>query len=399
MKIGLVLPAPPGYSETFFRSKIRGLQEAGHDVLLFTGRQDKTGTTGLNCSIHCSPDVSGSALERLWHSGRALLKVLLTAPTAGLKLYQLHRQAGDSIAQTLRSLIINSHILPHRLDWLHFGFATMGVGREWVGKAIGAKVAVSFRGYDISIYPLKHDQVYDRLWSNLDKVHTISDDMLNRAYELGLPHNIPVEKITPAIQAEHFLNPNGIRPIIQPVRILTVGRMHWKKGGELMLDALAALKEEGIPFEFTWAGDGPEKERLCFAVHQHQLEESVHFLGKVPHQRIPKLMHEHDIYLQYSIQEGFCNAVLEAQAAGMLTVVSDAEGLGENVLAGKTGWVVSKLNSKALSDTLKEIINLKENQQIEIRNNASKRVQQYFRIEQQQQAFKHFYKTSFLNKE
>ncbi|MBK7870836.1 MAG: glycosyltransferase family 4 protein [Saprospiraceae bacterium] len=51
-----------------------------------------------------------------------------------------------------------------------------------------------------------------------------------------------------------------------------------------------------------------------------------------------------DIYLQYSIQEGFCNAVLEAQAMGLLCIVSDAEGLPENILHGQTGWVVPKGN-------------------------------------------------------
>ena len=39
-----------------------------------------------------------------------------------------------------------------------------------------------------------------------------------------------------------------------------------------------------------------------------------------------------DVYLQYSVQEGFCNAVLEAQAMGLLCVVSDGGALPENVI-------------------------------------------------------------------
>lgn len=35
MRIGLVLSTTPGYSETFFRSKIKGLQENGIEVRLF----------------------------------------------------------------------------------------------------------------------------------------------------------------------------------------------------------------------------------------------------------------------------------------------------------------------------------------------------------------------------
>lgn len=394
LTIGLVLPSVPGYSETFFRSKIKGLQERGHKVLLFTGSSQNDSGHGLSCKIYNSPNLSGYALKRGIVSSITLLKLLLTTPAKSLKLFRQHRHKGDDIEASLRSLIINSHILPHKLDWLHFGFATMGVGRELLGRAIGAKVAVSFRGYDISIYPLKHQGIYNRLWSNIDKVHTISDDLLHRAYELGLPPHLPVEKITPAIKADDFARIGTMADSIHhPIRILTVGRMHWKKGGELMLDALALLKQNDIVFEFTWVGDGPERERLCHAAHQHQLEDSVHFPGNLPHQQIPRLMNKHDIYLQYSIQEGFCNAVLEAQASGMLCLVSDAEGLSENVLHKRTGWVVPKCNPGALAQKIEEVLLLPEVEKEKIRRQASERIQREFDLKKQERAFVDFYRS------
>ena len=48
-------------------------------------------------------------------------------------------------------------------------------------------------------------------------------------------------------------------------------------------------------------------------------------------------MKNSDVYIQSSVQEGFGNAVLEAQASGLCCIVSDAEGLSENVLNEKTG--------------------------------------------------------------
>ena len=41
MKIGLVFPSTPGYSETFFTSKIKGLQEHGFSVVLLSQTVDK----------------------------------------------------------------------------------------------------------------------------------------------------------------------------------------------------------------------------------------------------------------------------------------------------------------------------------------------------------------------
>ena len=40
MKIGLVLFKTPSYSEKFLMSKIKGLQQSGHEVILFANKND-----------------------------------------------------------------------------------------------------------------------------------------------------------------------------------------------------------------------------------------------------------------------------------------------------------------------------------------------------------------------
>ena len=52
------------------------------------------------------------------------------------------------------------------------------------------------------------------------------------------------------------------------------------------------------------------------------------------------------------IEEGFCNAVIEAQAMELPVVTSDAGGLPENVEDGVTGFVVPRRNPAALADKL-----------------------------------------------
>ena len=46
---------------------------------------------------------------------------------------------------------------------------------------MGIKSSVSFRGYDIGLYPYDNPGCYDLLWEKIDKVHTISDDLYNKA--------------------------------------------------------------------------------------------------------------------------------------------------------------------------------------------------------------------------
>ena len=153
MKIGLVLASVPGYSETFFTNKIKGLSDEGHSVYLFTTERGKVRFT--DAKVIYGPELSGGKLKKSVVSIFALAKLLLISPTVAARFYRLERKNRASMSESIRRLIINSHILPQKLDWLHFGFATMGIDRELVGKAIGAKVAVSFRGYDISVYPVK----------------------------------------------------------------------------------------------------------------------------------------------------------------------------------------------------------------------------------------------------
>lgn len=389
MRIGLVLPAPPSYSETFFQNKINGLIQDGHKVSLFV--QNRTKLKDIPCEIFYAPNLSGNIGSRSFNSLKALFKLLLFSFKATYRFWKFEKNNGASFNMVLKRTIINSHILNQKLDWLHFGFATMGIERELVGKAIGAKVAVSFRGYDISIYPLQHENCYDKLWRNINKVHTISNDLLLEAYYLGLPRNIEAVKITPAIDVKNFdiLKRNFFENNM--IRILTVGRLHWKKGLEYTLEALFRVKKNGYSIQYTIAGEGIEYERLVYSAFQLGLKEEVKFMGRVQHYEIPKLMATHDVYIQYSVQEGFCNAVLEAQAAGMLCIVSDAEGLSENVLHEKTGWVIQKRQPELLAKQIELVYKLSPSELEKIRINAVTRVQQEFNLEIQRQEFNKFY--------
>ena len=389
MRIGIVLPALPSYSETFFLNLISGLLKEGHDIVLFI--QGSNTIKYLSCEIYSAPKLSGNTVTKAFNALVALLKLSIFSPKPSYRFWKLEKASGSSFSKIIKRLIINSHILSQKLDWLHFGYATMGIERERVGKAIGARVAVSFRGYDISIYPLKNPGCYNQLWNNIDKVHTISDDLLQEAYLLGLPQTIETVKIRPAIEVENFVHSRGLFFENKTLRILTVGRLHWKKGLEYTLEALAQLKKQGYSIHYTMVGTGIEYEKLVYAVYQLGLAQEVHFMGKLPHAQIPHLMATHDLYIQYSVQEGFCNAVLEAQAAGMLCVVSDAEGLSENVLHNQTGWLVPKRNSPLLAKQIEAIYHLPHQNLMEITSNAVSRVKSNFNLEKQRSEFLKFY--------
>ncbi|MNQ26952.1 Alpha-D-kanosaminyltransferase [compost metagenome] len=388
MRIGLVLPAVPGYSETFFVNKIKGLQSHGHEVVLFVNGAN-TQKTFENATVIAASQLSGNPMLLL-QIGYSFLRLLLFHFKTVLTFYRLERKDQSSVFSILKRIVSNIHLLSATLDWIHFGFGTMALEKENVAQAIGARMAVSFRGFDIAIYPLKNPNCYHKLWKKVDKVHVISDDIAGLVYKNGLQNREKVFKICPAISTNYFSNVNQIHNN-SVVQILTIARLHWKKGLEYTLEALALLKQKGIPFQYTIVGDGPEKERLQFAAHQLGLTDDIIFTGKLSPDEVKIALEQSDLYLQYSIQEGFCNAVLEAQAMGKLCIVSDAEGLAENVVDGLTGFVVPKRNPVSLYEKIVEVVKLSDKEKDNTKAKAIARINREFTLVKQQKEFLAFY--------
>ncbi|MCK0125027.1 glycosyltransferase family 4 protein [Gelidibacter sp. F2691] len=390
-RIGLVLSVAPGYSETFFRSKIRGLQASGHEVILFCSEVSHQDSN--LCPIILMPKPDANLFKQFSMMCKAYFS-LLPHFSRVVRFVRLERHDGVSWVRILKRLYSYAPILKTNLEWLHFGFGTLAIGAENLADAIHANMAVSFRGFDIGVYPVKHPNCYVKVWDKVSKIHVISDDIADLVYHHGFKGQVPLVKITPAIDTQHFY-PSPPPVLRTPVQILTVARLHWKKGLNYTLEALALVKKEGLGFEYRIIGAGPEEEALKFAVYQLGLQDQVRFLGKLDPEAVKQEMEQANLYIQYSIQEGFCNAVLEAQAMGLLCVVSDAEGLAENILDKKTGWVVPKRQPNLLAREIKAVLNMPETKRQHIRNMAIKRVQNQFNLEKQQNEFILFYQDHY----
>lgn len=383
-----MLSNAPGYSETFFCSKIVGLKNSGFEVTLFVQKN----TTDFNlCNLVKAPKVSKRNLMlQFLKVGFVLLVFIIRFPKRLSKFIVLERRVNRSWNQIIKNIYNNSHILKSNLDWLHFGFATMAIQSEHVAKAIGAKMAVSLRGFDIDMYPERHPHCYDILWKQVDKVHAISKYLLSKAYQLGLSRGKMFSIISPAVNLNLF-SPQGFSFSKDKIKILTVARLHQIKDLNYVIETMAILKRHGTDFEYEIIGDGLEYANLVKQIHRLNLNNEIKLVGKQKHEIIVEALRQADLYIQYSESEGFCNAVLEAQAVGLLCIVSDGGALPENVLHEQTGWVVPKRNPKLLVRTIQEVINLPESVKQKVSIAAKERVKNEFDLNRQQELFKTFY--------
>ena len=386
--IGIVLSSIPGYSETFFRNKIKGLQENGFEVVLFVDYINDS-HEDFPCTIISAADFSGGVFKTLFNSVLILIKTVFLYPKRSFKLYFLDKNDAVPLKKRIKNLILNQFLLSRNLDWLHFGYGMLANNRENIATAIGAKMAVSFRGFDLYLSPLKHKKCYKLLFSKDVKYHVLSKKMKEILKSYQIPES-KIKTITPAIDSEFFqVQENTNNDTV--FNIITVARLHWVKGLDYTLEALSLLKKEGVNFKYTIIGDGIERERLVFAAHQFGITDNITFIGKLSYKEVKKQLAKANIYLQYSIQEGFCNAALEAQAMGLLCVVSDADGLIENVIDKKTGWVVPKRQPELLKQKIKDVINMSNEDKQFIRQNAIIRIKREFNLKKQNVAFLNFY--------
>ena len=385
--VGIVLARAPGYSESFLSSKIEGLRAAGFDVSVFVGSGARGAGIYPALGI-CKARPLLSMVLFAW----AWLALCIRHPRRVVRFVASERALGRRTLRMAHLLAVYYPILMYaRSGWLHFGFSALAVGAESLADAVGSRMGVSLRGYDVAIYPLRNPGSYEMVWQKVDKVHTISDDLMHLARRQGMPESIPVEKITPAIDMGFFRLAKPRTSEKGTFRLLTVARLHWKKGIEytLMAIKLAVEKRPDIDWSYTIVGDGNELERLTFAAAEMGLSDRVTFAGRLEPAEVKSIYEQVDCYVQYSVQEGFCNAVLEAQAMELPCIVSDAEGLPENV--GEQGVVVQKRHPKLLAAALDQMASLSSSERFELGRAARLRMVSKFSIERQRQAFAAFF--------
>jgi glycosyltransferase involved in cell wall biosynthesis len=138
-----------------------------------------------------------------------------------------------------------------------------------------------------------------------------------------IPNGIEVEAYTdlqPANLADFGLPP-GRRAIV------FVGRLHRQKGLDWLLSFAPRLLEQLPDHDLLLVGDGPERARLEARVQALGLERRIHLAGWSP--QVPQILRAAEMLILPSRWEGMPNVLLEAMAAALPIVTTQAEGVQE----------------------------------------------------------------------
>jgi glycosyltransferase involved in cell wall biosynthesis len=174
----------------------------------------------------------------------------------------------------------------------------------------------------------------------MDALAVVSNEMRRHAATMPdfartpihcLPYGVPM----PAEADLACREPN------RPLHILYLGRLgREQKRVHLFPQILEQLKSSGIPFHWTIAGDGPEKNALEQILKGAVLRQFASFAGRVAYADVPEILRAHDIYLLASDYEGLPLSLLEAMGHGLVPVVSDLPSGIPEVVNKTTGMLV-----------------------------------------------------------
>jgi phosphatidylinositol alpha-1,6-mannosyltransferase len=197
--------------------------------------------------------------------------------------------------------------------------------------------------------------------------HVIANSRNTRKMLLADWH-VPADRITvlyPGVDANAFVPAErdpairaqlgwGNRPVI-----LTVGALSARKGQDMMIRALPAIRRAVPDILYAIAGEGWERPRLEQLAAENGVADTVQFRGTPTDRELVECYQQCDVFALPNRQagndvEGFGIVLLEAQACGKPVLAGASGGTAETMNIPETGTVVDCTSSEQLAEVMVE---------------------------------------------
>ena len=113
------------------------------------------------------------------------------------------------------------------------------------------------------------------------------------------------------------------------LKIVIISRLVYRKGVDLLVGIIPNVCRCFDDVDFIVGGDGSKMLPLQEMVERERLQDRVEFLGSVPHSDVRDVLVRGHVFLNCSLTESFCIAILEAAACGLLVVSTNVGGVPE----------------------------------------------------------------------
>lgn len=268
-----------------------------------------------------------------------------------------------------------------KLDVLHVHYAIPHASAAVMAKQILAAegihipIVTTLHGTDITLVgkDKSFEPVVSYSLNQSDGVTAVSDSLKRDTYEhfhvskdiKVIPNFIDFERFSKQAK-EHFkkaVAPNGEKVLVHTSNFRKVKRV------EDVVRIFAKVREQ-IRSKLILVGDGPERQNIEQLCRELNICDGISFLGK--QDAVEEVLSISDLFLMPSETESFGLAALEAMACEVPVISSNAGGIPELNIEGKTGFMCNVGDVNGMSE--KAIYILSDDERLkEFKRNARER--------------------------
>jgi colanic acid/amylovoran biosynthesis glycosyltransferase len=402
IRIAIVTNSFPKISETFIFNKVAGLVDAGFDITVIAHGSNDDRSFFEKRSVLQKINIVYS-LNTFSTMGQLILflNYFIKAPARNISLLKkIYRENGDIKKMIISYLKLQPFII-NEFDIIHFEFSGIAVSYlSELNYLENTKISLSCRGSAEKSTPLfkpERKEQLSRVFKHSSLVHCVSNNMAEVCSAYGLDRSKVLINF-PSINIKIF---NRTVPYVQKqdatLTLLSVGRLHWKKGYPYALLAVKKIiSDYDIPIRYEIIGGGPEKEQIIFMINELGLNEHVFLLGNKSSQEVKEKLEMADIFLLPSLSEGISNSAMEAMAMKVPIISTNIDGMGELIDDSKDGFLVQPYDPDEIAQ---KVMSLYKNFELrkQIGQQAREKVKQQFNLDSQIQKFVTAY-TKLVNK-
>lgn len=195
---------------------------------------------------------------------------------------------------------------------------------------------------------------FNNIFKTADGIQAISKYLLAWGNEMGfagtcaevIPNGVAIDAFTREYTTHEIQQAResfGFPP--ESTILITSSRLEKKNGVGDVVSALPLLPQHVC---FVICGSGSLDATIREYVTAHNLNDRVRFMGFVRPEQLPLFMHASDVFIRPSHTEGLGTAFLEAMAARIIVIGTNAGGIPDFLDDGKTGFCVKIGNLQSI---------------------------------------------------
>lgn len=364
MKIAYLLKKFPRLSETFVLNEILGQEDLKTDIHIFSRRKPddeprhpqferlKAEVETLPYSKELNPwqEVfpGGAIRGDLIESIRSAMREL-----DGVEIGRFPALLAEAIHLRRRCVELG-------IDHVHVHFATDSAITAMLLRDLGGPT-YSVTAHAKDIYRSTADpKLLSRVFERSAFIVTVCDANVRWLEKLVSPDALKqVRRLYNGIDLDVFV------PATEPRaenEILSVGRLVEKKGFDVLLNALALLRDRNVDFHAIIAGQGEKQGELEQLAKELGLVECVEFTGPVDQGLVRRAMSKATLFCLPCVtgedgnRDALPTVLLEALAVGLPCISTPVTGIPEILADGRAGIIVPERDVEATAKALQNLL-------------------------------------------